>query len=227
MDILERWESTAATRHCWSLIKTTLSTPKSYNLDIIAYAPTSNSYIIEIEHFYATLESINKVNKKEVILCADCNTQIENYHEDYPDIIGLYSNQKKSNNSHCLLELLLKNNLYACNTFSKHKLEQIHTWTSSFIPSRRRNPYRCQIDYIIASKNLRNLNFDSKAINRLSIDTDHKLILSKFKIKTNSRRKIYSQNLQTSKNQLNVEHLKERKEVYNEIAEKELENANL
>ena len=109
----------------------------------------------------------------------------------------------------------------------KHKLEQINTWTSSFIPYRRRNPYRCQIDYIIASKNLRNPNFDSKALNRLSIETDHKLILSKFKIETSSRRKIYSQNLQNSRNQLNVEHLKERKEIYNEIVEKELENTNL
>ena len=151
-----------------------------------------------------------------MILCGDFNTQIGKYHEDYPDIIGLYTNQKKSSNSHFLVKLLLKNNLYACNTFFKHKLEQINTWTSSFIPSRRRNPYRCQIDYIIASKNLRNLNFDSKAINRLLIDTDHKLILSKFKIEINSWRKIYSQNLQTAKNQFSVEHLKERKEIYNE-----------
>ena len=59
-----------------------------------AYAPTLNSSITEIEHFYNTIESIiNKVNKKEVILCGDFNTQIGKYHEDHPDIIGLYSKE--------------------------------------------------------------------------------------------------------------------------------------
>ena len=42
-------------------------------------APTSNSSITEIDYFYTTLESIiNKVNKKEMILCRDFNIQIEN-----------------------------------------------------------------------------------------------------------------------------------------------------
>ena len=56
-----------------------------------------SSLLIKFANFYTTLESIiNKVNKKEVILCGYFNTQIRKYYEDYLDIIGHYSNQKKS-----------------------------------------------------------------------------------------------------------------------------------
>ena len=198
---------------------------RKHPLNIInAYAPTSNSPINEIEEFYTSLEYIiNKVNRKELLICGDFNTEIGFYNHSNPDEIGCHSNGKKSRNSLFLVDILINNELYACNTFFKHKLENIHTWTSSFIHPRRRNPYRCQLDYIIATKNIRSLNFEAKSKSRLSIDTDHKLVISKFKINKNSRRRIYP-TIQNKRQDINVNHLKENKIIYNSQVEKRLQN---
>ena len=124
---------------------------------ISAYAPTSQTTRdnpIETEIFYQDLENlINSVNKKELIICGDFNAKTGSA---YPCAylskhVGKYNAASYTNtNGEFLIDLIVRNNLYLCNTFFKHKLEHLTTWTSNFTPVNRRNPIRTQIDYIIA-----------------------------------------------------------------------------
>ena len=169
---------------------------KTHPLYIInAYAPTSeitSKNVIETEQFYNDLETlINCVNKNELIICGDFNAKTGSSHHTYPRNIGLYTTDKTNANGEFLINLIVKNNFYICNTFFKHKLEHINTWTSNFTPNGRRNPLRSQIDYIIAPDSFRRLNTNARACNGLTINSDHKLVISTFILNGGSRSKIY------------------------------------
>jgi len=164
---------------------------------INAYAPTletTKSKPQETEQFYNSLEQLIKsVNSKETIICGDFNAKTGGSYNQYPQNIGKYGSGKTNENGDLLIETIVRNNFYLCNTFFKHKLENINTWTSNFTPKNRRNPIRNQIDYVIAPLNFKSINLDSKAVNGYNTSTDHKLVVSIFNLNNNTRKKIYKQ----------------------------------
>ena len=103
--------------------------------------------------------------------------------------------------------------MYLCNTFFKHKLEHINTWTGNFVPTYRRNPIRSQIDYIIAPLNFKSINTNARAYNGLQINTDHKIIISIFNLNNCTRRKIYPNKTVVNSSSY---HLKSNQILYNE-----------
>ena len=102
---------------------------------------------------------------------------------DYPKNVGKFGTSKTNRNGNFLVRLIIRNNFYLCNTLFKHKLEHINTWTSNYTPDNRRNPFRSQIDYIIAPLNFKQINTDSRAYSGLLINADHKLVISNFVLK--------------------------------------------
>ena len=87
-------------------------------------------------------------------------------------------------------EYTKENNLILTKTLFCHKLSHWTTWTSiehvnphlSIDGTVRRNPYRNQIEYIIAKSIHRKLFLDSRSYGNLSTPTDHKLVKAKINL---------------------------------------------
>ena len=193
-------------------------TNKVHPLYIIsAYAPTSQitkENPIQTDIFYQDLEDlINSVNKKELIICGDFNAKTGSANSYLPKHVGKYNSANYTNtNGEFLVDLIVRNNLYLCNTFFKHKLEHVNTWTSNFTPAHKRNPTRTQIDYIIAPLNFKSINTNARAYNGIQTNSDHKLLIGIFELNNCTRRKIYPK----PKNVVNssTHHLKSNKTAY-------------
>ena len=170
-------------------------TNKVHPLYIIsAYAPTSQitkENPIQTDIFYQDLEDlINSVNKKELIICGDFNAKTGSANSYLPKHVGKYNSANYTNtNGEFLVDLIVRNNLYLCNTFFKHKLEHVNTWTSNFTPAHKRNPTRTQIDYIIAPLNFKSINTNDRAYNGIQTHSDHKLLIGIFELNNCTRRK--------------------------------------
>ena len=149
-------------------------------------------------------------NSIDKFICGDFNCEIKDGHQDAPENIGTYSKGKTSHNGKYLIDFIVQNNLYVTNTFFKHKLEHITTHQSNLSLPHRKNPFRKQIDFIIANKVWKRNNIDSRSHSGTIVDSDHRLVKASFDL---DYRKIYSK---TAKNKnVNVSHLKNQ-----EIADK-------
>ena len=202
---------------------------KTHPLHIInAYAPTSiitNKNPNETDQFYQNLEDLlNTLNKKEVIICGDFNAKVGSSNPSFPKHIGKYTTGKTNINGEYLIDLIVRNNLYLCNTFYKHKLEHINTFTSNFTPKNHRNPTRSQIDYIIAPLNFKSINTDARAYNGLHVNTDHKIVIGSFTLNSSTRKLIYPVNKTTKIS--SSSHLKSNKLNYNENVNQTLNATN-
>lgn len=83
-------------------------------------------------------------------------------------------------NGKILTDFLVQNDLYACNTFFKHKLAHVTTHVSNLkIPSRR-NPIRKQIDFIIAHKNWKSCGKNARSYSGTLTTSDHRLVIASF-----------------------------------------------
>ena len=109
------------------------------------------------ENLYSKLGSIlrNISNRHIVIIAGDFNVKTgrEVKNKVYQAVIGKYGKGQVNTNGAHLLNFCCINNLKLVNTFFKHKLTNITTWTSPETPTgSRRNSYRNQIDYILVRK---------------------------------------------------------------------------
>ena len=166
------------------------------NIEVVfvcAYAPTlvqTNKDINVTENFYKDLENyIASVSKKKLLIVAgDFNAKTGSSNSLYPQNIGLYGKGYTNTNGEFLVETAVRNNLILSNTFFKHKLCHITTWESPDFTNKkhtdgtiRRNPYRNQIDYILTRSEYKQFIVDSRSYNGLSINTDHRIVICKFK----------------------------------------------
>ena len=109
------------------------------------------------ENLYSKLGSIlrNISNRHIVIIAGDFNAKSGSAakRKIYQAVIGKYCEGQVNTNGAHLLNFSCINNLKLVNTFFKHKLTNITTWTSPETPTgSRRNSYRNQIDYILVRK---------------------------------------------------------------------------
>ena len=58
----------------------------------------------------------------------------------------------------------------------------ITIWQNNNYPPHRKNPYRHQIDFILAHTSWKRNNTYAKSLNTFNTHSDHKIVLSKFKI---------------------------------------------
>ena len=109
------------------------------------------------ENLYSKLGSIlrNISNRHIVIIAGDFNAKSGSAAKNkiYQAVMGKYCKGQVNTNGAHLLNFSCINNLKLVNTFFKHKLTNITTWTSPETPTgSRRNSYRNQIDYILVRK---------------------------------------------------------------------------
>ena len=163
---------------------------------ISAYAPTeeeTEKQPDKTEQFYNKLTTtINIINKRNpLIIGGDFNArtklQSSAERESYKDIIGKYARNNINENGRFLIEFCKIHKLQLSNTLFKHKASHQTTWQSAIKPkNNRKNPYRFQIDYIAVRKADSLKLLDSRAYNIMRANSDHKPVILKIKIHTNT-----------------------------------------
>jgi len=168
----------------------------NWTLKIIsAYRPTEGTKREDVEHFYETLESTADCNGKErIIIVGDLNARVGNETEVYGNIIGKFGEKgKPNNNGKALLDFCGAHGFVITNTFFQHKGNHKYTWRED-----KRNK-KTIIDYIIVDKELKSVVQDSRVYRGFEIGSDHHLVLSKLKIKIQTRRRTYKKVLKKIK----------------------------
>ena len=154
--------------------KITTNINDSQKLNVLSvYAPTlevSEKAAEVREQFYSELSSvIAKLSTRDaLIINGDFNAKTASAFKEEKDIyhqaIGKYGKGEANSNGYHLLNFALMQGLYLTNTFFKHKPAHITTWqcpdgvaekVDANSNTIRRNPYRNQIDYILAQRNFK------------------------------------------------------------------------
>ena len=100
----------------------------------------------------------------------------------YPKNVGSYSKGATNQNGPFSIDFLIQNNLYTTNTFFQHLYTNITTWQNNNYPAYRRNPFRHQMDFILAHTSWKRNNTDAKSLTNFQTHGDHKIVIAKFKI---------------------------------------------
>ena len=145
---------------------------------------------------------LTKAASTILFICGDFNTSVGREHINYPDNIGRFTKGTANKESDHLLGIVQRNNLYITNTFFQHRLSHITTWQAGYTRNNRRNPYRTQIDFIIANRKWKNCNSNSRSYAGIQTFTDHRLIVCSFKT---DWKRIFSK--RKSVRNIHVEHL--------------------
>ena len=140
------------------------------------------------ENLYSKLGSIlrNISNRHIVIIAGDFNAKSGSAAKSkiYQAVIGKYCEGQVNTNGAHLLNFSCINNLKLVNTFFKHKLTNITTWTSPETPTgSRRNSYRNQIDYILVRKHKGIRITNVHPYGGMMTPSDHKLLMMSCKMK--------------------------------------------
>ena len=158
---------------------------------IVCYAPTliaSEKKPEKREEFYETLDKIlykEKKSKNTVILLGDMNAKTGTGYQQYSENMGKYGKGMLNNNGKHLLDLAKRNEMLLTNTIFPHKKAHRTTWTAPerkkdvlhHDGTKRKNPYRNQIDYILVKCNHRRLITNSRSYAGIETETDHKLVI--------------------------------------------------
>jgi len=134
-------------------------------------------------------------NKEFLIILGDFNAKTGSGHNKFPEQIGKYGKGFMNSSGRLLLETCLQYELVLSNTLFSHRLSHRTTWTAPYREyithdgTYRRNPIRNQIDYILVKKQHINLLKNSRSYGGILTDTDHKLVIANFQIKTKNLHK--------------------------------------
>jgi len=120
---------------------------------------------------------MDKIPKKEnIILAGDFNGRIGN--QPLPECIGLYGEQGTNHTGATLRYFCAFNKLKITNSFYRHKDKHKFTWKARGTKS--------VIDYIIINDRLKSNMEDTRVFRGSEVDSDHKLVESKFKFLTHT-----------------------------------------
>ena len=187
-------------RMCMLTIK--LDPSQRHRLCVIStYAPTQRSTEKDPNvtlDFYDELNATMKQTKPgdTLLIGGDFNakTKISDEHVKriYKDTVGNYSVSSTNTNGTHLLEFAKSHHMKITNTFFKHKPSHLTTWEcpqriqqhmDSATNTIRRNPYRNQIDYVLARKSPNITICNSRSYNGIQTKSDHKMVIATFRIK--------------------------------------------
>ena len=162
---------------------------------ICAYGPIEGAKREDVEHFYETLESTADCKGNErLIIIGHLDARVGNETEIYGNIIGRFGEKgKPNNNGKALLDFCGAHGFCITNTFFQHKANHKYTWREE-----KRNK-KSIIDYIIVDKELKSLVQDSRVYRGFEIGSDHHFVLSKLKMKMQTRRDTYKKVLKRIK----------------------------
>ena len=137
---------------------------KPFNITVIqVYAPTSNTEEAEREWFYEDLQDILELTQKKDVLfiIGDWNGKVGS--QEIPGVTGKFVLGVQNEAGQILTEFCQENTLVIANTlFQQHKRRR-YTWTS---PD---GQYQNEIDYILCSKDGKNLYSQQKQDQELTV----------------------------------------------------------
>ena len=151
---------------------------KPVNTVIIqVYMPTSAHSDDEIEEVYSDLEEVLKFVKgnENLIILGDWNAVIGE--EEERGITGKYGLGTRNERDNRLIEFCNSNKLTIANTLFKNHKRRRYTWK---MPG---DIGRYQIDYIMVRQRFKNQVKDCRSYPGPDIDSDHTLVMMKYKLK--------------------------------------------
>ena len=151
---------------------------KPFNITgIKVNAPTSNAEEAEVELFYEDLQYLLELTPKKDVpfITGDWNAKVGS--QETPGVTGKFGFGVRNEAGQMLIEFCQQNTLVIANTlFQQHK-RRLYTWTS---PDDR---YQNQIDSILCSQRWRSSIQSAKTILGVDYDSDHELLIVKFRAK--------------------------------------------
>src|SRR5574340_986996 len=151
---------------------------KPFNITVIQVcALTSNAEEAEVERFYEDLQDLLElIPQKDVLfIIGDWNAKVGS--QETPGVTGKFGLGMQNEAGQRLIEFCQENALVITNTlFQQHK-RRLYTWTS---PD---GQHQNQIDYILCSQRWRSSIQSAKARPGADCDSDHELLIAKFRLK--------------------------------------------
>ena len=144
---------------------------------IQVYAPTTNAEEADIERFYEDLQDLLELTPKNDVLfiIRDWNAKVGS--QETPGVTGKFGLRIQNEAAQRLIEFCQENALVIANTlFQQHK-RTLYTWTSLD------GQYRNLIDYVLCSQRWRSSIQSAKTRPGADCDSDHELLISKFRLK--------------------------------------------
>ena len=151
---------------------------KPFNITVIpVYAPNSNTEEAEVERFYEDLQDLLELTPEKDVLFIMGDWKAKVGSQEIPGVTGKFVLGVQNKARQRLTEFCQENALVIANTlFQQHK-RRLHTWTS---PD---GQYRNQTDYILCSQRRRRSIWSAKTRLGADCDSDHELLIAKFKLK--------------------------------------------
>ena len=141
------------------------------------------------DEFYSDISSVlNTISARDITLIAgDFNAKTGSAYDEiiYRNAIGRYGKGEVNSNGYHLLDFAVSHNFYLTNTCFKHKPSHITTWQrpegiadklDAKSNTVRRNPYRNQIDYILAQNNYKGIQISDSRSYSMPF-SDHRLVM--------------------------------------------------
>ena len=150
---------------------------KPFNITVIqVYAPTSNAEEAEVERVYEDLQELTPKKRCPFHYRAlECKSR----KSETPGVTGKFGLGVQNEAGQRLIEFWQENTLVIANTlFQQHK-RRLYTWTS---PD---GQHRSQTDYILCSQRWKNSIQSAKTRLGADCDSDHELLIAKFRLKLN------------------------------------------
>ena len=151
---------------------------KPFNFTVIqVYAPTSNAEEAEVEWFYEDLQDLLELKPKKDVLFIIGDWSAKVGSQETPGVTGKFGLGMWNEAGQRLIEFCQENALVIANTLSQQHKRRLYTWTS---PD---GQYRNQIYYILYNQRWRNSIHSAKARPGADCDSDHELLIAKFRLK--------------------------------------------
>ena len=148
---------------------------KPFNIKVIqVYASTSNAEEAEVEEFYEELQDLLELTHKTDVLfiLGDWNAKVAS--QEILGVTGKFGLGVQNEAGQRLIVLPREFTGHSKHHFQQHK-RRLYTWTSLD------GQYQNQIDYILCSQRWRSSTQSAKT--RPGADSDHELLIAKFRIK--------------------------------------------
>jgi len=156
---------------------------------IAVYAPTNEpGNEADTEAFYHSLQSVvSQVPPQDMmLLVGDFNARVGNDTEAWNGTLGRFGPEEQNANGLKLLDFCTLNGLALTNTFFQHRPCHQYTW---FHPAQ--SSYQGHLlDYVIVNRKFRSSILDTRVYRKTHLQSDHRLVVSKIRLKLKAKRRI-------------------------------------
>ena len=170
------------------ILRTRLKSHTGFLSLIAVYAPTNeHGNEADTESFYHSLQAeIASVAKQDMLLVVgDFNARVGNDANTWRGTLGRFGPTELNRNGEQLLDFCSLNGLVLTNTFFKHRPCHQLTW---FHPAQMGHRGHL-LDYVLVNQKFRSSVLDTRVFRSTRLQSDHRLVVSKLRLKLKVKRK--------------------------------------